>query len=52
MVAEMKRQGLWKDARIFHHRTRRMKLRKMLFSVTDPATAREIAIKMWNRVAR
>lgn len=52
MVPEMKRQGIWKDARIFHHRTRSMKLRKMLFSVTDPITAREIALKMWKRLAR
>lgn len=52
MVPEMKRQGLWKDACIFHHRTRRMKLRKMFLSVTDATTAREIALKMWNRVAQ
>lgn len=51
MVPEMKRTGIWKDARILHHRTRRMKLRKMLFSFTDPVTAREVAIKMWGRVA-
>lgn len=52
MVPEMRRQNLWKDARILHHRTRRMKLRKMLFSLTHPMTAREIALKMWGRMAK
>ena len=52
MVPEMKRIGIWSKAKILHHRTRRMKFRKMLFSFTDPVTAREVAIKMWGRVAR
>lgn len=51
MVGEMKSRGLWPAARILHHRTRSMKLRKALFSVTDPMTAREIALKAWNRVS-
>ena len=42
----------WKDARIFHHRTRQMKLRKALFSVTDVAMVRESARKGAEKVRR
>lgn len=41
MVEEMKRQGIWDDARIFHHRTTAMKARKLAYSLTDMAAARE-----------
>jgi hypothetical protein len=52
MVDEMKRRDLWKDARVFHHRTRQMKLRKALFSVTDVAMVRESARKGAEKVRR
>ena len=52
MVDEMKRRDLWKDARIFHHRTRQMKLRKALFSVTDVAMVKESARKGAEKVRR
>jgi hypothetical protein len=56
MVDEMKRRGIWKDARIFHHRTNQMKVRKALFSVTDPAllveSARKLTGKVRKRVSR
>ena len=38
------------DIRIFHHRTRAMKLRKLLYSATDPATARDVFRKLGSRV--
>ena len=54
MVDEMKGRDMWKSARIFHHRTRRMKVRKALFSATDPAMVRDMARrgshKAWRRV--
>ena len=50
MVPELKHQGKWNEVRVLHHRTRRMKLNKMLFSFTDPTTAREVAIKLWGRL--
>jgi hypothetical protein len=49
MVPELKRLGVWQNARILHHRTRAMKLRKALYSFTDWATAREILIKIADR---
>jgi hypothetical protein len=52
MTPELKNQGLWPEVRIYHHRTRRMKVNKMLFSFTDPDTAREVAIKLWGRLKR
>jgi hypothetical protein len=52
MVDEMKRRGLWAGARILHHRTRQMKLRKALFSVTDLAMMRETARKGADKVRR
>jgi hypothetical protein len=50
MVDEMKRRGIWNAACILHHRTRRMKLRKAIYSVSDPQTAREIALKVFNKL--
>ncbi len=38
------------DIRVFHHRTRAMKLRKLLYSATDPATARDVVRKLAGRV--
>ena len=35
MVPELKRRGLWDEVRIFHHRTRPMKARKAMYSLTD-----------------
>ena len=50
MRAEVQRLGREADIRVFHHRTRAMKLRKLLYSATDPATAREILRKCTNRL--
>ncbi|HWB06499.1 MAG TPA: hypothetical protein VG796_25970 [Verrucomicrobiales bacterium] len=50
MLDEVKRIGREPDIRIFHHRTRAMKLRKLLYSATDPATAKEVARKIWSRL--
>ena len=50
MVPEIKRLGRMGDVRILHHRTRPMKARKLLYSVTDWPTIREIGIKALNRV--
>lgn len=41
MVDEMKKQGIWADARILHHRTSAMKARKLAYSLTDLAAAKE-----------
>ncbi len=49
MVPEIKRLGRMADIRILHHRTRAMKARKLLYSVTDWPTIREIGIKALNR---
>ena len=37
MAEELERRGLWDDVRIFHHRTRAMKPRKAVYSLTDRA---------------
>lgn len=42
--------GRESDIRILHHRTRAMKLRKLFYSATDPATARDVLRKMADRV--
>jgi hypothetical protein len=52
MLDEVKRLGRESDIRVFHHRTRAMKLRKLFYSSTDPATAREVVRKMFARVRR
>ncbi len=49
MIPEIRRTGRMKDVRILHHRTRRMKLRKLFHSVSDPATFREIMVKVSRR---
>ena len=41
MIDDMKAQGIWDDARILHHRTSAMKARKLAYSLTDLAAARE-----------
>ncbi len=46
MRAEVQRLGRESDIRVFHHRTRAMKLRKLLYSATDPATARDVFRKI------
>jgi hypothetical protein len=51
MMPELKNQGVWGDVKILHHRTRRMKVNKMLFSFTDAVTAREVAMKLWRRLS-
>ncbi len=50
MEEPLKKEGRWDQVRIFHHRTRAMKLRKALYSITDPMTAREVALKALDRV--
>jgi len=42
MIDEMKRLGLWDDARILHHRTRSMKARKLAYSMTDVSEMRDV----------
>jgi hypothetical protein len=55
MVGEMKRLGMWSEARVLHHRTRGMKVRKLVFSATDAATlaalARNVTAKIRRRIA-
>ena len=46
-VRALGREG---DIRLFHHRTRAMKLRKLLYSATDPSTARDVFRKIGARV--
>ncbi len=50
MAAPLQAAGRWEAVRIFHHRTRRMKLRKALYSLTDPMTAREVGLKLLDRM--
>jgi len=50
MYEAVQKQGRLKDIRIFHHRTRRMKLRKLFYSTMDPQTAREILKKVTARL--
>ena len=50
MIPEIKRLGRMDDVRIFHHRTRAMKARKMFYSVTDWPTIREIGLKALGRL--
>lgn len=52
MQEAVKTAGRWHEVRIFHHRTAGMKLRKLFYSATDPATAREIAGKVWRQISR
>jgi hypothetical protein len=56
MVEELQRRGLWDDVRIFHHRTRAMKARKALYSLTDRAyladASRRVADKIKRRISR
>jgi Nucleotide-diphospho-sugar transferase len=49
MYEAVQAAGREREIRIFHHRTRAMKLRKLLYSVTDPATARELLRKVFRR---
>lgn len=50
MIQETKRPGRMVGVRIFHHRTRAMKARKMFCSVTDWPTIREIGLKALGRL--
>ncbi len=56
MAEELKRRGLWGEVRIFHHRTRAMKARKVAYSLTDRAyvadAARRVISKLKSRVSR
>ena len=50
MRGEVNRLGREPDIRVFHHRTRAMKLRKLFYSATDPNTARDVLRKIGARV--
>jgi hypothetical protein len=50
MLEEVKRIGREPEIRIFHHRTRAMKFRKLLYSMADPSTARDVVRKIAGRV--
>jgi Nucleotide-diphospho-sugar transferase len=50
MLDAVKAAGRESDIRIFHHRTRAMKLRKLFYSATDPATAKELLRKCARRL--
>jgi hypothetical protein len=50
MLPEIKRLGRMGEVRILHHRTRAMKARKLLYSVTDWSTVREIGLKARQRL--
>jgi hypothetical protein len=56
MAEELKRRGLWNEVRIFHHRTRSMKARKAVYSLTDRAyvadAGRRIVAKLKRRTSR
>ncbi len=56
MAPELKRLGLWDEVRIFHHRTRAMKARKAMYSLTDRTyaadAARRVAAKVKRRLPR
>lgn len=50
MLDAVRAAGRERDIRVFHHRTRAMKLRKLLYSATDPTTARDVLRKIGARV--
>jgi hypothetical protein len=50
MRPELRRSGQWSAARIFHHRTRRMKLRKAIYGLGNGLIFRELARKAFNRL--
>ena len=50
MLDAVKAAGRESEIRIFHHRTRAMKLRKLFYSATDPATAKELLRKLTRRL--
>lgn len=56
MADELHRLGLWDDVRIFHHRTRSMKARKAVYSLTDRAyladAGRRVVSKVKRRLSR
>ena len=56
MAQELKRRGLWEDVRIFHHRTRSMKARKAMYSLTDRSyvtdAGRRLVTKIRRRMSR
>ncbi|HSM66682.1 MAG TPA: putative nucleotide-diphospho-sugar transferase [Ilumatobacteraceae bacterium] len=52
MAAELKRRGLWDEVRIFHHRTRAMKARKAVYSLTDRAYVADAGRRVVAKVKR
>jgi hypothetical protein len=50
MQPALAKENRWRHACIYHHRTRAMKLRKALYSLTDFQTFWEICRKVFNRV--
>ncbi len=49
MEPELRKQQRWGQAAIFHHRTRAMKFRKAVYSLTDGPTFYELCRKAFNR---
>lgn len=52
MADELKRLGWWDDVRIFHHRTRAMKARKAVYSLTDRAYMADAGRRTIDKVKR
>lgn len=50
MAPELRRLGVWDDVRIFHHRTRSMKARKAVYSLTDWAYLVEARRRLVDKV--
>lgn len=51
MIAEIRRTGRIGEVRILHHRTRRMKLEKLLYAYTDATTVKELGRKLARRIS-
>ncbi len=51
MLEAVQASGREADIRVFHHRTRAMKLRKLFYSATDPGTAKDVLRKLWKKAA-
>ena len=52
MVSELKRRGLWDGVCIFHHRTRSMKARKAIYSLTDRTYVADAGRRFVSKVER
>lgn len=52
MAQELKRRELWDDVRIFHHRTRSMKARKAMYSLTDRVYVTDAGRRLVTKIRR